>query len=199
MYIIFINDCVIYLAQKPIGNKQVLAKKYNEIDLETVIEKLETNALKSIFIYHDDLEGLWRDFKAHCTVIEAAGGLVFNEKDETLWIYRHNTWDLPKGKVEANENLEEAALREVSEECGVTGLVLVAPMQETYHMYNLKGRRVLKITHWYQMFANSDQNLSPQLEENITKVVWLDLLKTKKVLENTYDNIKLLCRFAPLK
>ena len=33
-------------------------------------------------------------------IITAAGGLVFNQNDELLMIYRRGKWDLPKGKLE---------------------------------------------------------------------------------------------------
>ena len=47
------------------------------------------------------------------TYIRAAGGLVFNDANELLMIVRRGKWDLPKGKVEAGEDVVTAALREV--------------------------------------------------------------------------------------
>ena len=48
-----------------------------------------------------------------------AGGLVINKDSKVLFIYRKNKWDLPKGKLDEGENLEEAAIREVVEETGL--------------------------------------------------------------------------------
>ncbi|MBL6868637.1 MAG: NUDIX domain-containing protein, partial [Flavobacteriales bacterium] len=36
-----------------------------------------------------------------------AGGLVINNNNKVLFIYRKNKWDLPKGKLDDGENLEE--------------------------------------------------------------------------------------------
>ena len=48
-----------------------------------------------------------------------AGGLVFNKKAQILLIFRKWSWDLPKGKVEKNETLASAAIRETAEETGL--------------------------------------------------------------------------------
>lgn len=199
MYTIFINDSVLYLAEKAVSNNEIVSAKYNEINFENIIRKLESGKLKSYCICHDDIDRLWNDFKTLFTIIEAAGGLVFNEKEKVLWIYRHDMWDLPKGKVEEDENLEVAAIREVEEECGVAGLQIIKALPKTYHIYEDKGKRILKITHWYKMLTDSDQDLKPQLEEGISKVVWMNAVKMQEVFENTYGNIKLLFKFALLK
>ncbi|MEK9830598.1 MAG: NUDIX hydrolase, partial [Schleiferiaceae bacterium] len=39
--------------------------------------------------------------------LTAAGGWVKNGRGEVLWIYRLGHWDLPKGKLESGENMEE--------------------------------------------------------------------------------------------
>ena len=44
-------------------------------------------------------------FFSQYRIIKAAGGLVLNERDEVLLIYRRNKWDLPKGKVDEGEKL----------------------------------------------------------------------------------------------
>jgi hypothetical protein len=56
--------------------------------------------------------------------ISAAGGIVRRE-NTILAIKRHGVWDLPKGKVEANESIADAAIREIEEETGVTNLGLM--------------------------------------------------------------------------
>ena len=69
-----------------------------------------------------------------------AGGLILNQYNEVLFIFRKNLWDLPKGKVEFYETLEKAALREVIEETGVLEncLELVKPL--VYTNYQTKKR-----------------------------------------------------------
>ena len=58
-------------------------------------------------------------FQATFKVIEAAGGMVQNEPNEILFIFRHDKWDLPKGKIEEEKAKKWLALREVKEECGI--------------------------------------------------------------------------------
>ena len=49
-------------------------------------------------------------------------------------------WQLPKGHIEMGETAEQAALREVREETGVTGRV-VAPLSEVEYWFVEKGAR----------------------------------------------------------
>jgi 8-oxo-dGTP pyrophosphatase MutT (NUDIX family) len=127
-------------------------------------------------------------FKKELLVIEAGGGIVVNEYNEILFIYRNEKWDLPKGKLEQNEDIALCAIREVEEETGCTQLEIVDFVRHTYHIYKLNNRYVLKQTHWFKMSAPK-QNLIPQTEEGITAVQWMNAEEVKKALENTYDNI----------
>ena len=56
--------------------------------------------------------------KTKFKVIRAAGGVV-DKEGKTLLIHRNGLWDLPKGKMERNEDIRSCALREVEEETGV--------------------------------------------------------------------------------
>jgi 8-oxo-dGTP pyrophosphatase MutT (NUDIX family) len=99
---------------------------------------------------------------------------------------------LPKGKAEANESIEETAMREVREETGVNGLSITKPLPTTYHIFKRNGRYKLKITYWFEMASTFEGDLYPQINEGITKVKWLGKNKTKKAMKNSYANIKLL-------
>ena len=192
MYTIFINDTVIYLTDDYKYREENSFFNYEDVDIDMILNKTEKSGLKTVYLYHKTLALLWNDFKSHFKSIEAAGGIVFNEKDEILWIYRNNRWDLPKGKIEKEESNEIAAIREVEEECGITNLVLKKYLKTTYHIYEYKEKRVLKITYWYKMSTQANQVLTPQTEEGITKVAWLNKIAMKEALVDTYDNIKLL-------
>ena len=109
-----------------------------------------------------------------------------------LFIYRNSKWDLPKGKVEKGESVDEAALREVEEETGVKGLEITKPLEMTYHIFKRNGRYRIKITYWFEMKTNYDGKLVAEENEGITKVAWLDKVQTQKALHNSYANIKLL-------
>ncbi len=136
------------------------------------IKQCELLNSKGIVMVTDDLEFAFTDFYTHFVAIEAAGGIVFNPLNEVLLIKRLGKWDLPKGKIDRGETPEEAAIREVEEECGITGLTITNPLSKTYHCYKQHNHRFLKITHWYRMQTNSQKALKPQQEEHITEAVW---------------------------
>jgi 8-oxo-dGTP pyrophosphatase MutT (NUDIX family) len=128
--------------------------------------------------------------------IDAAGGLLFREKDdqvEILLIFRNNVWDLPKGKKEADESYEECALREVSEETGLNDLQLKGHLTDTYHEYEENGVGVGKTTRWYSMIATDPlADMQPQKEEGIMEVLWTPLNRAKELVgyKNLLDVIE---------
>lgn len=121
--------------------------------------------------------------------IDAAGGLVKNENNEYLFIFRRNKWDLPKGKVDDGETIEHAALREVMEECGLKKIKTEHFIRRTFHIYPLKNTFVLKTTHWFLMTAAPGQKLIPQTEEDITEITWLAAEKIKNIYSNTFPSV----------
>lgn len=123
--------------------------------------------------------------------IIAAGGLVTNINNELLMIFRRGKWDLPKGKLDEGETIEECAVREVEEETGIGNLELGSLLGITYHEYFDKyvNDDVIKETHWYLMKAKGSTEAVPQTEEDIEKIIWADMDTVKKCLENSYANI----------
>ena len=132
----------------------------------------------------------WESFCANYVLIEAAGGLVYNDKDQLLMIFRNGKWDLPKGKLEIAENIEQCAIREVEEECGISELIIIQQLQETYHTYEINGQKILKHTYWFEMKSSFKGNLLPQTIEGITAAVWVDKQGIAEKLENSFENIK---------
>lgn len=124
------------------------------------------------------------------TIISAAGGLVINEDERFLMIYRRGFWDLPKGKQDEDEDLEHCAVREVMEECGLADVWIGRFLCETVHDYNEENRAIEKRTAWYLMLAPGEQELVPQVEEDIECIGWFTLDECKKLLELSYPTIK---------
>lgn len=131
----------------------------------------------------------WEAFRKDHKFVQAAGGTVTDEKGRLLVIRRLGVWDLPKGKVEKNEDLESAAVREVQEECGLEQIRLVAPLTSTWHTYERKGKEHLKRTEWYLMEASSVEELTPQLEEDIEEVRWMDRTELQAMKADTYPSL----------
>lgn len=123
--------------------------------------------------------------------IIAAGGLVINEKKEILLIYRRKHWDLPKGKLDEGETIEQCAVREVKEEVGLNDVTLKSFLCKTYHIYFDKwiNEEVEKETWWYLMNASVNEKLIAQTEEDIEKVIWANETMQKECLLKTYPSI----------
>ena len=136
-------------------------------------------------------EQAFKDYTKDKTIIEAAGGLVFNEKNELLMIFRRGFWDLPKGKLDEGETLEQCAVREVQEETGIQNIKLGSFLTTTYHTYSHKGQTILKPSHWYKMVNWGNETLIPQTEEDITAIQFVSKEMAYKLLDEMYPTIKL--------
>jgi 8-oxo-dGTP pyrophosphatase MutT (NUDIX family) len=194
MYKVFFNDRVVLLTDDFIRNFQVkygLFYKYrNTEDLKELIDFYRNlKRIDTLFIFHHDLDELQERFKSCFYTVQAAGGLVCDEKDRYLFIKRRGKWDLPKGKVNEGESIPDAAIREVSEECGLTSLEIVSPMMSTYHCYWIDGQSYLKRTSWFDMKATGNEPLVPQSEEDITEVRWVSKDDVREITRNTYMGI----------
>ena len=193
---IFSNDKIIYLINQKKHfqkTKDSALVSFTDADKSSIKRKYENfmndTKLKTLFFYHTDIKLLFNSFASMFRIIEAAGGLVQNKDKKFLFIFRNGKWDLPKGKIERNEKKEDAAIREVEEECGITSLKITEPLTITYHIYSLEEKLVLKRTYWFNMNCNYSGKLIPQHEEGITKAEWISKKNFKKVFANTYESI----------
>ena len=131
----------------------------------------------------------WQAFRADHEFVAAAGGVVVDELGRLLAIKRLGKWDLPKGKVEKREEIEDAAVREVEEECGLEQVVLIKPVTSTWHTYERKKKHYLKRTDWFLMRASSKERLTPQFDEDIEEVRWLDERGVRMMEKDTYPSL----------
>jgi len=131
--------------------------------------------------------------------VEAGGGVVMNENDAVLMIYRRGKWDLPKGKKDAGEDIAQCALREVSEETGLQQLKLKNKICETYHIYTQNRQNLLKCTTWYRMKAAGSETLVPQAEENILEARWIAESELSPIVFKSYEAIREVLQEAGFK
>jgi 8-oxo-dGTP pyrophosphatase MutT (NUDIX family) len=139
---------------------------------------------------HNNLEELLSGFKKEFVVIQAGGGFIYAENEEDiLMIFRRGKWDLPKGKLDPEEKIEECALREVEEETGLQNLSLKQLLCTTYHTYHQNGDFILKESFWFLMITPREQVLTPQLDEDIEKCEWVHFSKITPYLDNSFPAI----------
>lgn len=189
MYKVFVNDHPIILTNEVTKEKDHNLFLLDTVDVTDVVKQLNKGFIKQAYFYHPDSEVLLDKMKEKLPLVIAAGGYVVNDKKQILFIFRNGKWDLPKGKVDKGESIEEAAIREVKEETGVKKLKIKSLRQITYHLFKRNGVLKLKETHWYNMKTVYDGKLKPQLDEGINEVVWKSREEADEALTNSYRNI----------
>jgi 8-oxo-dGTP pyrophosphatase MutT (NUDIX family) len=189
-YRIYINEKVILLTESVPKRVESYEKIDAEVfDLKTVYTWVLKHQSRFFYVLCSDPKAFKKQVAKSVTLIEAAGGLVKNEKGEHLFIYRNDKWDLPKGKIEKGERVKDAAVREVEEECGIKVNKLEDKICKTYHVYIYRGEIVLKKTHWFNMLCKGQNKLKPQKEEGITDVRWFKTSYIGTIAQNTFPSI----------
>ena len=194
----------IYFGDKPVflcDEMTAEIEEYRHHPDAVFIDELSTAAINSLLheinkprfhagiIFGENFEKLKAGFFKHFYLIKAGGGVVKNENKEILLMYRRGKWDLPKGKLDDGETLEECAKREVEEETGLQKLEIIKPLTITYHTYVQFGKHNLKETHWYAMQTKGNEKLIPQTEEDITELAWVKKEDLQKYLSNSFPAI----------
>ncbi|MEK8181102.1 NUDIX domain-containing protein [Flavobacterium buctense] len=192
MYKVFVNDKPLFLTNQVAKETDFQLFLLESVDIEQVIIKMFQNKIQKAYLYYPDEKAILKKVKEKIPVCKAGGGLVYNKAGDVLFIFRNGKWDLPKGGIEKNEEIEDTATREVEEETGVNNLIISHKLQKTYHVFKRNGKYKLKITHWFEMRTNFEGTPKPQANEGIEKVAWLNPEQIKEALKNSYENIKLL-------
>ena len=153
---------------------------------ELVKNHYEDVSFRILPSYYEETKKL---IKGEFRIIDAAGGVVHNELNDILLIYRLKKWDLPKGKLDKKESFKETAVREVEEETRVK-VKLGKKITTTWHTYAIRNRPVLKRTKWYAMESLDDSRMKPQKSEFIEKIAWVHDVELKKLLRKSYRSIR---------
>jgi 8-oxo-dGTP pyrophosphatase MutT (NUDIX family) len=176
MYKVHFENRFILISSEPdrLQKYGLFDKFYDTAELYKIIAEFQTNPqYQAINIYGPDIKHIWKIFRIYFTEVGAAGGLVQHTSGRYLFIEKKGKLDLPKGHIEEGEEPDECALREVSEECGINGHLIVKELQPSYHTYTWEGISYLKKTSWFLMNYDGKMIIEPQVKEGITKVEWL--------------------------
>ncbi len=189
--IIFLCNNISETIQLSDTNRCEILEISNATDIESFVKQLSNIQSGCYAFVHKEFDFLKANFFNQFHTIEAAGGVVLNQKNELLFIFRRGKWDLPKGKLEVGESAEICAEREIEEETGVNQLTLINKITNTYHIYEERGLTLLKTSHWFYFTTTFDGNTEPQTEEDISEIKWFSKNEYYEIpILNTFDAIK---------
>ncbi len=119
--------------------------------------------------------------------VHAAGGLVVRSGDqggEVLVVHRpkHDDWSLPKGKLQAGEQFEDAALREVEEE---TGYVCELEYEAGSVTYRDTQDRLKLVRYWRMRPMEGEGRFTPT--EEVDEIRWAPLGEARNLLTYPRD------------
>ncbi len=199
MYLkIYFDDRPLFLCDEIVGEIEPFVHHddaifIDEMDSHTIksmIHEMQQPQVKAGVFFHTDLAKLQKEFFKKFTVLVAGGGAVLSPDNKVLLIYRRGYWDLPKGKLDPGESIEDCALREVREETGLREVELVTPLLNTYHTYHEGTRFILKESVWFQMKASDTQPLKAQEEEDITAIKWASIPEARDLFPLMYPSVR---------
>ena len=184
---IFFTDKVLILTDTSSEVEGAVRLPSSELSKANVLKIFETT--NSIIVCDEAIEAVKERFFGEFKYVLAAGGVVCNERGESLMIFRNQRWDLPKGHVDGDESDEECAVREIAEETGVEGAKIVRFLCNTLHSFDVYGVWEIKRTAWYELEADTTET-KPQAEEGISCAKWCSDEEVAENLKATYPTIR---------
>lgn len=135
--------------------------------------------------------------RVHAKEETSAGGVVYRVADGSpLYLLirdSYRNWGFPKGHVEQGELPDGAALREVSEETGLSDLAMRGLIETIDWHFRFRGKLIHKICHFYLM-ETAESSTSPQRTEGITACRWLPFGAAEELI--SYANAREVLRKA---
>lgn len=175
----------------------VLVNQPDGTTLDKTIQDIAQPGTRAVIILSREVHQFWESFRYKFTCIGAGGGVVLNDEGQLLMIQRRGMWDLPKGKWDEGESIEECAQREVQEETGLKEVNRTKLLTQTYHTYRQEGKAMLKTTWWFLMKAPGQQALVPQAEEDITSIAWVSMEDLAPKAAQSYASIRQVLALLP--
>jgi len=192
MYKVYYYDRVLLIGENKnflLKGKGIKKYDYPKESVAAIWKKFKkNNKIKTLYISGNGKK-IRKELMAQFNLVKAGGGLVKNKSGEYLLIFRNKKWDLPKGKLEKRETAKAGAKREVEEECGIKGLKIITPLQETYHIYEMQRKLNIKQTRWFEMAYSGSKTTKPQKEEGIEKAVWVKKKNIARLKRNMYPSV----------
>ncbi len=188
--LILTTDREEYINAHPEAEGYVMYDGATARSFQQATQQLEKFGVYGAIIEDVSADSLTEQLAAMYHTIDAGGGLVYNELGEILMIFRRGKWDLPKGKLDAGEDIATCALREVKEETGLNEVFLGDKIGDTYHIYTLKGEQILKRSTWYTMRGNRADKLRPQKEEDIVEAIWVGKKDLPALAKRSYALVR---------
>lgn len=122
----------------------------------------------------------------------SAGGVVVNAQTGDILVVNqhHNSWSLPKGHIETEEDSLTAAKREICEESGISELTLVKDLGSYTRPRIGKSVKIddvseIKHIHMY-LFTTSEQSLHPTDPRN-PEARWIERDTVANMLTHKRD------------
>ncbi|MEJ2584673.1 MAG: NUDIX domain-containing protein [Robiginitalea sp.] len=113
MYKVFVNERPLILTDKIAKPGDGEYFMMNGDQVKAAVKALRKEKLPRAYVYHPNREEILNKFTEYIPKVVAAGGVVTNPAGKVLFIYRNDTWDLPKGVRKKKEKLKDCAIREV--------------------------------------------------------------------------------------
>lgn len=128
---------------------------------------------------------------------DSAGGVVFRvDRGQPLFLLirdSYQNWGFPKGHIEEGEVAEQAALREVMEETGISDLLMRGEIDTIDWFFRFRGRLIHKFCKFY-LIETAESSTCPQRAEGITACRWTRFDEAESLV--SYANAKIVLRRA---
>lgn len=96
-------------------------------------------------------------------------------------------WGFPKGHLERGERADIAAIREVTEETGLTDVSVIGSIATIDWFFRFRGALIHKNCEFFLMLTSTQQT-RPQKSEGITACRWATLDDARRLI--AYDNAR---------